>query len=237
MIRCIVVDDEPLARSLLEQHIADVPFLEHKGSFKNALLASQFLATNQVDVLFLDIQMPKLTGIDFLKSLSHRPTVIFTTAYREYAVESYELQAHDYLLKPITFERFFTAVSRLKVTTPTIPSTIETTSQETHTASAHIFVQMNKKYVKVILQHVQYVESIKDYLKIHTTTETLVIKERISHFIEQLPGDQFLRVHRSYIVNRDHITAFTQQDIEIGRLEIPIGGKYKEHVIGILKAQ
>lgn len=233
MIRCIVVDDEPLARSLLEQHIADVPFLEHKGSFKNALLASQFLATNQVDVLFLDIQMPKLTGIDFLKSVSHPPTVIFTTAYREYAVESYELQAHDYLLKPITFERFFTAVSRLKVAPST---TTETTSQETHTSSAHIFVQMNKKHVKVILQHVQYVESIKDYLKIHTTTETLVIKERISHFIEQLPGDQFLRVHRSYIVNRDHITAFTQQDIEIGRLEIPIGGKYKEYVLGILKS-
>lgn len=237
MIRCIVVDDEPLARSLLEQHIADVPFLEHKGSFKNALLASQFLATNQVDVLFLDIQMPKLTGIDFLKSVSHLPTVIFTTAYREYAVESYELQAHDYLLKPITFERFFTAVSRLKVATPTIPSTTETASQEMYTSPAHIFVQVNKKHVKVILQYVKYIESIKDYLKIHTTTETLVIKERISHFIEQLPGDQFLRVHRSYIVNKDHVTAFTQQDVEIGRLEIPIGGKYKEYVISVLKAQ
>ena len=232
MIRCIVVDDEPLARSLLEQHIADVPFLEHKGSFKNALLASQFLTTNQVDVLFLDIQMPKLTGIDFLKSVSHPPTVIFTTAYREYAVESYELQAHDYLLKPITFERFFTAVSRLKVSPST---TIETTPQVAHISPAHIFVQVNKKHVKVILQYVKYIESIKDYLKIHTTTETLVIKERISHFIEQLPEDQFLRVHRSYIVNKDHVTAFTQQDIEIGRLEIPIGGKYKEHVISVLK--
>lgn len=232
MISCIVVDDEPLARSLLESHIADVPFLEHKGSFKNALLATQFLATNQVDVMFLDIQMPKLTGIDFLKSIAQPPTVIFTTAYREYAVESYELQAQDYLLKPITFERFFTAVSRLQVTPQ---KNIETIPHETSSSPEHIFVQVNKKHVKVILQYVKYIESIKDYLKIHTSTETLVIKERISHFIEQLPSDQFLRVHRSYIVHKDHVTAFTQQDIEIGQIEIPIGGKYKDHVLGILK--
>lgn len=232
MISCIVVDDEPLARSLLESHIADVPFLEHKGSFKNALLATQFLATNKVDVMFLDIQMPKLTGIDFLKSIAQPPTVIFTTAYREYAVESYELQAQDYLLKPITFERFFTAVSRLKV----VPQkSVETPPQDRPSSPAHIYVQVNKKHVKVILQYIKYIESIKDYLKIHTSTETLVIKERISHFIEQLPSDQFLRVHRSYIVHKDHITAFTQQDIEIGKIEIPIGGKYKEHVLGILK--
>lgn len=231
---CIVVDDEPLARSLLEQHIADIPFLEHLGSFKNALLAADFLSKNQVDVLFLDIQMPKLTGIDFLKSLQHSPTVIFTTAYREYAVESYELQAQDYLLKPITFERFFKAVSRLQVATP---KTVETSPQETTHAPEHIFVHVNKKHIKVILSEVRYIESIKDYLKIHTTTETLVIKERISHFIEQLPDPPFVRVHRSYIVNRDHITAFTQQDIEIGTIEIPIGGKYKEEVLNILKAQ
>jgi DNA-binding LytR/AlgR family response regulator len=233
MMTCIVVDDEPLARSLLEQHIADVPFLEHLGSFKNAVLATQFLGANQVDVMFLDIQMPKLTGIDFLKSLQHPPNVIFTTAYREYAVESYELQAQDYLLKPITFKRFFTAISRLQVP---VQKGVETPSQEAILSSAHIFVHVNKKHIKVILPEVTYIESIKDYLKIHTTTETLVIKERISHFIEQLPDDQFLRVHRSYIVNRDHITAFTQQDIEIGQIEIPIGGKYKEHVLGILKS-
>lgn len=233
MMTCIVVDDEPLARSLLEQHITDVPFLEHLGSFKNALLAADFLSKNQVEVLFLDIQMPKLTGIDFLKSLQYPPKVIFTTAYREYAVESYELQAQDYLLKPITFERFFKAVSRLQVATP---KTVETSPQETIHAPAHIFVHVNKKHIKVILSDVTYIESIKDYLKIHTTTETLVIKERISHFIEQLPDNPFVRVHRSYIVNRDHITAFTQQDIEIGTIEIPIGGKYKEEVLSKLKS-
>jgi len=232
MMTCIVVDDEPLARSLLEQHIADVPFLEHRASFKNALLPADFLSKNQVDVLFLDIQMPKLTGIDFLKSLQHPPKVIFTTAYREYAVESYELQAQDYLLKPITFERFFKAVSRLQVVTPKV---VETLSQEVTTVPTHIFVHVNKKHVKVILEEVRYIESIKDYLKIHTTTETLVIKERISHFIDQLPDTSFIRVHRSYIVNRDHITAFTQQDIEIGNIEIPIGGKYKEEALSILK--
>ncbi|MEP0263049.1 response regulator transcription factor [Dokdonia sp.] len=233
MISCIVVDDEPLARSLLESHIADVPFLEHLGSFKNALLAADFLTKHQVDVLFLDIQMPKLTGIEFLKSLRQPPKVIFTTAYREYAIESYELQAQDYLLKPITFERFFSAVSRLKTPGTNQQSDISEASETT--LPAHIFVQVNKKHIKVILQQIKYVESIKDYLKIHTVKETLVIKERISHFIEQLPKDRFLRVHRSYIVNQDHVTAFTQQDIEIGQIEIPIGGKYKDHVLGILK--
>jgi DNA-binding LytR/AlgR family response regulator len=168
-----------------------------------------------------------------LKVLKDKPQVILTTAYREYAVESYELQAQDYLLKPITFKRFFTAVSRLQVP---VQKGVETPSQETILSPAHIFVHVNKKHIKVILPEVTYIESIKDYLKIHTTTETLVIKERISHFIEELPEDPFVRVHRSYIVNRDHITAFTQQDIEIGQIEIPIGGKYKEYVLGVLKS-
>ena len=234
MIRCILVDDEPLARSLVEGHIAAVPFLELCGSFKNAILAADFLTKNQVDLIFLDIQMPMLTGIQFLKTLSRPPKVIFTTAYREYAIESYELEVVDYLLKPITFERFFKAVSKLNIPVQAGPVKIVATTHVEATPEA-IFVQSNKKHIKVILDDILYVESLKDYLKIHRKEGVLVIKERISHFITQLPSDRFLQVHRSYIVHRAAVTAYTQLDIEIGAVEIPIGGKYKEGVLRALK--
>jgi len=220
MINCIVIDDEPLARSLLEGYIKEVSFLVHKGSFKNAILANDFLLENQVDLLFLDIQMPMLTGIDFLKSLKDPPKVIFTTAYRNYAVESYEFRVLDYLLKPITFSRFFKAVSPLQ-------QSISNDIIKTSTSKAFIFVQSNKKHIKLFLDDITYAESMKDYLKIHTTSQSVLIKERISAFAEQLPNAQFIRIHRSYIVNLDHVTAYTQQDVEIGNIEIPIGGNYK----------
>ncbi|AXT21064.1 response regulator [Flavobacteriaceae bacterium AU392] len=231
MIRCIVVDDEPLARSLIESHISEVLFLQYLGSFKNAILAAGFLSKNEVDLIFLDIHMPKLTGIDFLKTLANPPKVIFTTAYREYAIEGFELQVLDYLLKPITFDRFFKAVNKLN-----IPNEITTTSNKSaDTYPNHIFISINKKQIKVILKDIYYIESLRDYLKIHIKDKTHVVKEKISDFIETLPNDQFLRLHRSYIVNIAHVTAFTQQDVEIDTIEIPIGGKYKEHVLSILK--
>lgn len=229
MIKCIVVDDEPLARSLLESHIEEVPFLEHCASFKNAILASEFLANNKVDLIFLDIQMPVLTGIELLKSLMNAPKVIFTTAYREYAVESYEFEVVDYLLKPITFDRFFKAVHKLSRTAPNQDARI------LETVPPYIFVQSNRKYIKVILDEVMYVESLKDYLKIHFEDRILVVKERISAFAKLLPSQNFLQVHRSYIVALNKITAFTQQDIEIHKIEIPIGGSYKEEVLALLK--
>ncbi|WP_394749178.1 LytR/AlgR family response regulator transcription factor [Spongiimicrobium salis] len=229
MIKCIIVDDEPLARSLIEGHVLEVPYLECLGTFKNAVLAANFLANNAVDLIFLDIQMPKLTGIDFLKSLKNPPKVIFTTAYREYAVESYELQVLDYLLKPITFTRFFQAISKLNI------SSNEVSTEENKT-SDHIFVQANKKHLKVVLNDILYVESHRDYLKIHLETRSILIKERISNFIKLLPEHQFAQVHRSYIVALDKITAFTQQDIEIGKIEIPIGGIFKEQLISRLNA-
>ena len=234
MIRSIIIDDEPLARSLIEGHITAVPFLEHCGSFKNAILAADFLSKNQVDLIFLDIQMPILTGIQFLKTLSRPPKVIFTTAYREYAIESYELEVVDYLLKPITFERFFKAVSKLNIPVQAPPTPTVAAAPVEATPEA-IFVQSNKKHIKLVLDDILYVESLKDYLKIHQKKGVLVIKERISHFATQLPAARFLQVHRSYIVNTAAVTAFTQLDIEIGSIEIPIGGKYKEGVLKVLK--
>ena len=228
MIKCIIVDDEPLARTLISGHILEVPYVECLGTFKNAVLASEFLSKHTVDLIFLDIQMPKLNGIDFLKSLKNPPKVIFTTAYREYAVESYELQVIDYLLKPITFSRFFQAINKLNRSTPEVEVVKNNTPE-------HIFVQANKKYIKIILENILYVESLKDYLKIHLRTESILIKERISTFIKILPDQQFMQVHRSYIIAVNKVTAFTHRDIEIGNIEIPIGGLYKEQVLMGLK--
>lgn len=227
MYKCIVVDDEPLARSLLEGHISEVPFMQHLGSFKNAILAGDFLSKNPVDLIFLDIQMPMLTGMDFLRSITNPPQVIFTTAYREYALESYELDVVDYLLKPITFSRFFKAVSKLNKT--------GSIAKESKTSHDHIFVQINKKHVKVVLDDILFAESLKDYLKIHLKDEVLVVKQPISTFAKSLPQDKFLQVHRSYLVALQKVTAYTQQDLEIGQIEIPIGGIYKDLVITSLK--
>ncbi|MET1260592.1 LytTR family DNA-binding domain-containing protein [Flagellimonas sp. DF-77] len=229
MFKCIVIDDEPLARSLLEGHIADVPVLEHLGSFKSAVAAHGFLQTHSVDVLFLDIQMPKLTGLDFLKTLTHPPQVILTTAYREYAVDSYEFGVVDYLLKPITFERFFKAIGKLQQPTKSAEPREHSPRQEA------IFVQANKKQLKINLAEVLYIESLKDYVKLHLADRRVVVKEPLNQLLQRLPNT-FLRVHRSYVVNTDQVTAFTAKDVEIGTLEIPIGGTYKEGVLLVLKA-
>ncbi|MEM8999288.1 MAG: response regulator transcription factor [Bacteroidota bacterium] len=229
MIKCILVDDEPLARSLLEAHIAEIPYLQLLGSFKNALEASAFLSNEMVDVVFLDIQMPKLTGIDFLSVISNPPKVIFTTAYREYALESYEFETVDYLLKPITFPRFLKAVNKLTNHVQQLSK-----GENKQPVKDYLYVTNNKKQVKVVLDNVSHIESLKDYIRIHLVNETLVIKEQLGRIVEELPP-HFIRVHRSYVINTKKITAYTTHDIEIGKLEVPIGGKYKEYVFHYLK--
>ncbi len=229
MIKCIVVDDEPLARALLESHIAEVPYLKLIGSYKNALQASDFLAREAVDLIFLDIEMPKLTGLDFLRSIANPPSIIFTTAYREYALESYDFEAIDYLLKPITFPRFLKAVNKLlnKDKDLTKPRG-EVQERE------YLFLNVNRKKVKVVLEEIAYIESLKDYIRIHFADDKLVVKEQLGRIMEYLPPF-VLRVHRSYAVNTKKITAYTMDDIEIGPLEIPIGGKYKDQVFAYLR--
>ncbi len=229
--RCLIVDDEPLAIQLLESHIAQLPELEVAATSSNAMEAMGILKTERIDLLFLDIQMPMITGVEFLRSVSNPPKVIFTTAYREYAVEGYELDVVDYLLKPITFERFFKAIN--KYLDQTSPQQV-LSDQIVENEEGHLFVNVNKKNVKVVFNKVLYVESIKDYIKIHLEDETLVTKEKISDFEVKLPIS-FLRVHRSYIVNKSKIDAFTAADIEIGPHEIPIGGNYKREVQEALK--
>lgn len=226
--KCVIVDDEELARELIETHLNQLPDFEIVAICASAIEANTVLKNQQIDLLFLDIEMPVLKGTDFLKNLVHKPKVIFTTAHREYAIESYELNVVDYLLKPIVFNRFFKAVEKFLDT----QVVVETSSKANELS--HIFVQSNKKNIKVNYDDILYIESIKDYIKIHTVDSKLVIKHGISAFEEKL-DHRFLRVHRSYIVNSHKVTAYTKQDIEIGNIEIPIGDLYKKSALDKLK--
>ena len=232
--KCIVVDDEPLAIELLEGHIRQFAQLELVATCWNAIEAFEIVKNTPVDIIFLDIQMPGLSGIQFVKSLQNPPAIIFTTAYREYAVESYELDVIDYLLKPITMDRFFKSITKYfdKVGSPTIQKVASPTVTN---EDDHIYVNTNRKYAKIVFKEVLYVESIKDYVRIHLEKESISTKEKISVFEQKVPS-YFMRTHRSYMVNTHKITSYTMQDIEIGEIEIPIGISYKKEVIKKLQS-
>jgi DNA-binding LytR/AlgR family response regulator len=229
----MVVDDEPLAIRVLEKHIMKVPDLELIATFDNAIDAGHFLQDTPIDLLFLDIQMPVVTGIDFIKNTSIQPKVILTTAYREYALEGYELDIIDYLLKPISFIRFYKSINKYRALNATTAAT-DTKSSEIEITSDHLFVNSNKKMIRITFSNMLFIDSIKDYVRIHTANETIITKDKISSFVEKLPSS-FLRVHRSYIVNSEKIAALTAKDIVlVGGMEIPIGASYKE-IIKLIK--
>ncbi len=232
-VSCIIIDDEPLAIALIEAHISKIPNLEVVATCNNALEGFEALKSKQVDLVFLDIQMPLLTGIEFLKSLSNPPKVIFTTAYREYAIESYELDVVDYLVKPISFDRFFKAINKYFKTVESKNTTVIDTSEKEQNLG-FIYVNVNKKHYKVLFSEILYAESLKDYVQIHTKEKTIITKDKISDFEQKLP-EHFIRTHRSYIVNMDKITAYTAHDVELGALEIPIGVSYKKQLLKTLK--
>ncbi|KAF2340411.1 LytR/AlgR family response regulator transcription factor [Flavobacterium tistrianum] len=230
-IRCLLVDDEPLAINLLQNHISKLDYFEIVGTCPNALKAAEILRTTPVDLMFLDIKMPQITGIDFLKTLKNPPSIIFTTAYREYALESYELDTVDYLLKPITFDRFFKATDRyLRISGPANNKIIAPALEN------FIYIRNGSKFHKVNTDAILFVESVKDYIVVHQKEGAkLTAKYKISDLEMELQEKDFLRVHRSYIINLKNITAFTSYDIEIGAIEIPIGASYKEYVFKVLK--
>jgi len=236
-IKCLIVDDEPLAIKLIKTHIDQLPDFEIVASCQNAIEAFEVLKKEKIDLLFLDIQMPVLTGIEFVKSLQHPPSIIFTTAYRQYAVESYELEVVDYLLKPITFTRFFKAINKYLNSHPEAPSaTSPPTSVLSTPEETFIYVNVNKKHIKIWHKEIEYIESIKDYIRIHTANDSTMTKEKISEFEQKLPP-YFLRIHRSFIVNTTKVTAYTAHDVEIKEKEIPIGGSYKKQVFEKLENQ
>ena len=224
-LSCIIVEDEPLAAKVLADYIGQVPFLALKGTFKDAILAADFLRTNNVDLMFLDIHLPKLKGMAFLKTLTKSPAVIITTAYHQYAVEGFNLSVTDYLLKPIEFERFLTAVSKVKSGKAFSSVTDENQVQEP--PKDYLFINVQKKKVKILFSEILYIESQREYVKI--VTERKEYLSRIStHEIESLlPSDNFKRIHRSFIVSLRHIESYTAEDVEMRGISIPVGREYR----------
>lgn len=229
-IRCLIVDDEPLAIEIIETYINNIGGFNVVAKCKNALIAYQILIKEEIDLMFLDIQMPKLTGIDFLKSIENPPKVIITTAYRNYALEGYELDVIDYLLKPIRFERFIKAVDKynsLKKAQNHIVSGIQNVDNE----KSFIYIRSDRKTLKIFLKEIIFVEGMKDYLLIHTKQSKITTKLQMKELEKILPHDTFLRIHKSFIVSLESITAVTSSSIEIDKKELPIGRNYKIEVL------
>jgi DNA-binding LytR/AlgR family response regulator len=220
--KCLLVDDEPPALSILEKYISMVSQLELTGKCSNAFQAMEILQQKKVDLIFLDIQMPKLSGTSFLKTLNHPPKVIFTTAFKEYASEAFDLDAVDYLVKPVSLERFLKAVNKV---TKDVPVAAE--KETVPVNNGFLYFRAERKMVKVFLEEITYVESLKDYIKIFRVNEKpLLVKQSMATLEAMLPQHLFVRAHRSFIVSISKITAFTSHDIEVGNIEIPIGRLY-----------
>lgn len=229
---CIIVEDEPLAAEVLEDYIKQVPFLELKGICSDAIYAMDMLQKEKIDLIFLDIHLPKLKGFDFVKALKNPPQVIITSAYQEYALQGYELNVVDYLLKPIEFSRFLMAVNKLKQTTAPVSPAVNMPARPER---LHLFFNVSKKKVRVYLDEILYIESMKEYIRIVTRDKTILTKFQIGQIEELLARNNFLRVHRSFIVAKDKIEAFTATDVEVNGKAIPIGRSYKELVVSVLE--
>jgi DNA-binding LytR/AlgR family response regulator len=234
-IRCLITDDEPLAVNVLENYISHLDYMELAGHCDNAVEAINFLQKTKIDLLFLDIQMPGLTGIDFLKTLRRPLKVIFTTAYREYALEGYELNVLDYLLKPFSFERFLVAVNKYYTIRQhdQLPGFIGSRAGEQRD-DRFIYLKAEKKMIKVFLKDILFMESLKDYVRVKTKKQEIVTYQKLSYLEDKLPDDQFLRIHRSYIISIDKITSFNMTAVDMGAESLPIGRLYKDGVMNTL---
>ncbi|MFT5646396.1 MAG: DNA-binding LytR/AlgR family response regulator [Aureispira sp.] len=227
----IIVDDEPLAQEVLETYVSKFPALNLIAKCSNAVEAFDVLNNNSIDLMFLDIQMPQISGIDFLKTLPNPPQVIFTTAYSEYAMAGYELNVVDYLLKPISLDRFAKAVNKavakeLQENEPTIHASTETAD--------YIFVKADKKLIKIRFDQINYIEGLKDYVILHTPNGRVVTLQTMKSLEVKLPSDIFMRVHRSFIVNMGNISIIEGNTIQIEKKIIPIGKNYKDVLLNII---
>ena len=236
-IRCLVIDDELPAREILKKHITGVEALELCGTCSNAVEAISFLKDNRVDLLFLDIQMPHLLGTDFIRTLKNPPKIIFTTAYRKYAIEGFELDAVDYLLKPISFERFLKAVNKiLQIDLQGNNSVVFSTENHSESAPPFLYFRANRKMVKVLFNEILYIEGLNDYIRIITTTKPIVTKHLLASLEEMLPPVEFIRIHKSFIVAINKIESFNADSVEINKKEIPIGRLFKFNLNKILNS-
>ena len=229
LINCIIVDDEPMAREILQNHLQKVDAVNVVATCKNAIEAFNAINSNQIDLIFLDINMPEISGLSFAKSINKNIKVIFTTAYREYAIDGFNLQAVDYLLKPISFERLLQAVNKFlgETNVEVTNSSIEIKPEK----NDFIFVRADRKMIKINFSEIKYVESFSDYLKFHLNEKVIVTRETISSIEAKLPKLDFLRIHRSFIVSISKIESFTNEFIEIHKKALPISRSYKKYVL------
>jgi len=233
-LKCLAIDDEANALEIIETYVSKMDDLELVGKCTNAIDAFNKIQKNHVDLLFLDIQMPKLTGIDLLKNISHPPMVIFTTAYRDYALEGYELSVVDYLLKPISFDRFLKAINKVYQYREGIPKPENLHYDPQNYEEAFVFLKSDKKMFKLHLKDIHYIESMKDYVFVKTDNRDIVTYQKISFLDEKLPSSKFLRIHRSFIIAMDKVDSFSATQVEIANKEIPIGRNYKAQVLNTL---
>jgi len=222
-IKCIIIEDEPLAVKVLSDYVSQVPFLELQGAFKDAILATEWLRQNETDLIFLDIHLPKLKGLAFLKTLTNPPAIIITTAYHQYAVEGFTLSVTDYLLKPFEFDRFLVAVNKVKRT-----QTEKQIPVEAQDTKDFIFLNVQKKKVKILFSEILYVESQREYVKIVTTKKQWISKMSTHEIENLLPGNLFKRIHRSFIVSIGKIDSYTAEDVEVNGVSIPVGRDYRD---------
>jgi DNA-binding LytR/AlgR family response regulator len=222
-MKCIIVEDEPLAVKVLADYVAQVPFLQFEGSFKDAILATEWLRTNEVQLMFLDIHLPKLKGMAFLRTLAKRPAVIITTAYHQYAVEGFDLYVTDYLLKPIEFERFLIAVNKVKVTNDNRQPPIEADE-----VKDYLFLTVQKKRVKILFSEILYIESQREYIKVITGKKEFITRMSTHEIEDLLPGNIFKRIHRSFIISIHKLESYTAESVEVNGISIPIGRGYRE---------
>ena len=233
IIQCLIVDDEPMAREILENHLSKIDSVKVVASCKNAVEAFNIISANKIDIIFLDINMPEISGLSFAKVIDKKIRLIFTTAYREYAVDGFDLQAVDYLLKPISFDRLYQSIN--KYVDECTPSRLLKDRDNVEEKSDFIFVRSDRKMIKVNFSEIFYIESLGDYIKILLNTKNIVTRESISSMEAKLPKNMFLRTHRSFIVSIKHIVSFTNEHIEINKQAIPISRSYKTSVLNKLE--
>ena len=221
-IKCVIIDDESLAINVIEEHLKSFDHMEVVATFNNPLKAYPVLEQEKIDVIFLDINMPQMTGFTFIENLSYRPLIVITTAYREYAVKSFELNVLDYLVKPIPFNRFLKTINKVYQQVYVNNTNSDTSLQQ----DPHIFLKVNKKLLKINLNDILYIESLKDYIKVITTLGDYVVHKSLSAITEELPHSNFIRIHRSYTISINKITAIEGNTIEIASRKIPIGRNY-----------
>ncbi|MCK5677761.1 MAG: LytTR family transcriptional regulator DNA-binding domain-containing protein [Flavobacteriaceae bacterium] len=230
-IKCIIIDDEPLAIKVIQSYLVEFPNIDLIGTYKNPIEALNTIERNKIDIVFLDIHMPKMSGLDFIRNIESKPHFIITTAYREYAVESFDLDVLDYLVKPIPFSRFLRSINKL---TQQVYKDQNSSFENNSFDKSFIFLKVDKKLIKVKFKDIFYIESLRDYIKVFTKSGDYLVHKSLTGMTEELPKNQFLRIHRSFTIALDKIDAIEGNSVQITNKRIPIGRKYLNHAKSII---